>query len=95
LPLATHHDRNGPASVPQAAAPSGFRHTAGFLSGASATLHRAAFDSSGDFLSSRRCVGLRAARSPIRGGVSVMAEKSRNRVNKPENQPLVRPPIFR
>ena len=33
LPLARHHDRNGPASVHQAAAPSGFRHTAGFLSG--------------------------------------------------------------
>jgi hypothetical protein len=75
-PLATHHDRNGPASVPQADAPSRFRHTAGFLSGATATLHRAAFDSPGDFLSSAHCAGLRAARSPIRGGVSVMAKNS-------------------
>jgi hypothetical protein len=30
----------------------------------------------------------------VRGGVSVMAEKSRNSPNKTEDQPLVRPPIF-
>jgi hypothetical protein len=40
------------------------------------------------------CVGLRAARSPIVGGVSVMAEKPRNRLNKTEDQPLARPQIF-
>ena len=35
-----------------------------------------------------------AARFTVRGGVSVMAEKSRNSPNKTEDQPLVRPPIF-
>src|ERR1700754_3033789 len=37
------------------------------------------------------CVRLQAARSPVLGEVSVMAENSRNSPNKGEDQPLMRP----
>jgi len=36
-----------------------------------------------------------AARFTVRGGVSVMAENSRNSPNKVEDQPLVRPQFLR
>jgi len=51
-----------------------------------ASLHRRHLTHATDFFP--------AARFTVRGGVSVMAEKSRNSPNKTEDQPLVRPPIF-
>ena len=67
-----------PASIVALAVPSCPPRTQRTFSGAPssnlATFAPSAFDSSGDFLSSSHCVGLRAARSPIRGGVSVIAQ---------------------
>jgi hypothetical protein len=51
------------------------------------------FDARHGFFRAAVALAHRAVRSPILGGVSVMAEKARKRPNQAENQPLARPVI--